>query len=136
MKKIILISVTVAILISFGVYIARKQSFGSAPAGMKTIVASSTVKAIVGPQAPTAIFSATVDCTSRVITTYANPIMLTFATSTDLDQTVKPTAIFGHYQAASTTVAYDSGLYGCDLWQAYGYTATDTISISEFKGFR
>ncbi len=119
-----------------GVLFNSYNARASAPSGMATLVASSTVKAIVGPQNATTLFSANVDCTSRIITTYANPIMLTFATSSALASTVEPTGVFGHLQAASTTIAYDSGIYGCGLWQAYGYSASTTISISEFKGFR
>lgn len=113
------------------------QVLGGAPMGAKTIVASSTKKtAQVGPQEIKTIFSAASDCISRIITTLGDgAIMLTFATSTDLDETVKPTGTFGHLQAASTTAAYDSGLYGCDVWQVYGFTST-TLTISEFKGFR
>jgi len=107
-----------------------------APSGTMTIVASSTKKIIVGPGNATTLFSVNSSCTSRKITTYANPIMLTFATSTDLDQTVEPTGSFGHLQAASTTVDYDSGTNGCGVWQAFGFGASTTISISEFEGFR
>lgn len=119
-----------------GVLFNSYNAKASSPAGMATLIASSTVKAIVGPSNAVTLFNFNVDCASRVITTYANPIMFTFATSSDLSSTVKPTGTFGHYQAASTTIAYDSGIYGCGLWQAYGFGASTTISISEFKGFR
>ena len=114
----------------------KNKPLGQAPSGMMTLVASSTVKITVGPGNATTLFSAKNSCASRKITTYANPIMITFATSTDLDQTVEPTGVFGHLQAASTTVDYDSGTNGCGLWQAFGFGASTTISVSEFEGFR
>ena len=134
--KIFIGILTLFCLLMGGVLFDSYNAKASSPAGMATLIASSTVKAIVGPSNAITLFSANVDCASRIITTYAQPIMLTFATSTDLDQVVMPTGSFGHYQAASTTIAYDSGLYGCGLWQAYGFEASTTISTSEFKGFR
>lgn len=137
MKNIITLAVIIGIVfIASLVLNSTREVMSSAPQGMMAIVASSTVKATVGPDAPTTLFNKDLSCANRMITTYANPILLTFATSTDLDQTVAPTATFGHLQAASTTVAYDAGLYGCGVWQAYGYNASTTITISEFKGFR
>jgi len=134
-KFIITISLLVVVFTFFSFY-ESKNVLSSAPSGGMALVASSTQKVTVGTEAPTTIFNAKYSCTNRVITTYANPIMLTFATSTDLISTVEPTATFGHLQSASTTMAYDSGLYGCGVWQVYGYTASTTISISEFEGWR
>lgn len=115
-------------------------SNASAPGGFRTIVSSSTVKATVGTTTTT-LFGVNSSCTNRVVTTYAQPILITFATSTDLDQTVQPTNVFGHIQPASTTKEYDAGLYGCGVMQAISYPASSgvpstTISISEFTGFR
>jgi hypothetical protein len=52
--------------------------------------------------------------------------MLTF--SDYANQT--PTGVFGHLQAASTTVVYDSGQFGCDRVKAYSFGAS-TITITE-----
>lgn len=43
-----------------------------------------------------------------------------------------PTGLYGHLQAASTTVAYDSGLYGCGLMKVYSF-ATQQITVSETR---
>ena len=117
-----------------------QKAESSAPNGMRTLISSSTVKATVGTTTIT-LFDANSACTSRVVTTYAQPILFTFATSTDLDQTVEPTLVFGHIQAASTTISYDAGIYGCGVMQAISYPASagvpsTTISITEFTGFR
>ncbi len=118
-----------------------QKAESSSPAGTRTLISSSTIAAIVGSTSPVTLFAVNSACTSRVISTVQSAIMLTFATSTDLDQTVQPTATFGHVQAASTTVSYDSGIYGCGVVQAFGFEASSatpstTISIAEFVGFR
>lgn len=69
---------------------------------------------------------ATSTCTSRVISTVASPIMLTF---TDAEGKT-PTGVFGHLQAASTTVAYDAEIYGCGAVKAYSFV-TSTITVTE-----
>lgn len=76
---------------------------------------------------PSLVF-ATSSCVARIITTVASPIMLTFS---DV-QGVVPSAILGHLQPASTTVAYDSGLYGCGAVRAYSFT-TATVTVSESR---
>lgn len=122
------------LVMSLWVMNSTQKASGAAPQGMRTLVASSTVKANVGTSTPVTIFSGS-SCAGRAITTVGEPIMFTIASSTDLDQTVVPTATFGHLQAASTTVMYDAGTWGCDVWQAFGYAST-TISVTEFGGFR
>ena len=101
-------------------------AFGSAPSGLMSIIATSS-NPVVGTTVLTLF--ATSSCNARIITTYANPVMLTF--SDYAGQT--PTATFGHLQSASTTVVYDSGIYGCGLVKAYGYTATTAITVSETR---
>lgn len=64
-------------------------------------------------------------CASRVITTYAD-ISLSF------DGDVTPTASVGHFQAGTSTVAYDSAIYGCGDISAIARSATTTISVSTF----
>ena len=68
------------------------------------------------------------NCFSRVITT-VEAAYIGFsdaATSTLVESR-------GHIQAASTTVTYDSGLYGCGVWllKSAG-VASNTINITEF----
>lgn len=73
---------------------------------------------------------ATSTCQSRIITTYANPVMLTFGDGPGTG--TGPTAIFGHLQAASTTVVYNADTYGCGAYRAYQF-GTAAITISEFR---
>lgn len=83
------------------------------------------------------ILSARTDnaCASRVVTvpgSMTGGINLIFADQTDGDissSTLSATA--GHYQAASTTEVYDSGLYGCGMMVARSWTS-GTITVSEF----
>jgi hypothetical protein len=44
-----------------------------------------------------------------------------------------PTGAFGHLQAASTTVVYDSGLYGCGAVKIYGFDANSVITVTETR---
>lgn len=62
---------------------------------------------------------ATSSCTGRVISTRESAIMLTFSDN----QGQVPTGLYGHVQAASTTVAYDAGTYGCGAFKAFSFTA-------------
>lgn len=85
---------------------------------------SSTIA--VGPQENKTLFTARQTCSSRVITTVAQPIMLSFNTN------ITATALAGHLQAASTTIVYKSDDFGCGAVSAYGHNASTTITTSEF----
>lgn len=71
---------------------------------------------------------ATSTCSARIVTTYASPVMITF--SDRIGQV--PTGTYGHLQAASTTVAYDGGLYGCGAMKMYGFVSS-AITVSESR---
>lgn len=86
-----------------------------------------TAQTSVGPSNSTTIFTANTVCASRLITTKAQPIMISF------DSATTPTGIVGHLQSASTTVSYDAGIYGCDTVKVYGYGASTTLTTSEFR---
>lgn len=64
-------------------------------------------------------------CASRVITTYVD-VSLSF------DNDFSPTATVGHHQAGTTTVEYDSAIYGCGDIDAIAKTATSTLSVTTF----
>lgn len=96
-----------------------------APSGLPASIAT-TSPAAVSTTAST-IF-ATSTCAARIISTTASPVMLTFSEN----QSVVPTALFGVLQAASTTVAYDSGQYGCGAVQVYAFVAGN-ITVSESR---
>lgn len=80
----------------------------------------------VGVYAVSTIATGIEPCASRVITTNER-LYLSF------DPNMTPTGQQrGMYQAASTTVAYDSALFGCGNITAIA-GATTTISVSTFK---
>lgn len=89
----------------------------------------------VGNQAVPAIrlFTTNTDCDARVISTTGSHIFISFGepiTPGNIASTTLANGV-GHIQGASTTVAYDSGLYGCGQWHAWA-PATTTITIAEF----
>lgn len=127
-KKLIAItavlSVFVIALIAFDFIRDTKTAGATAPSGLQATVATSTLYS-VGTTA--AKVFATSTCAARIVTTVEKPIMITFTDK----KGDSPTAIHGHYQAASTTIAYDGGLYGCDAWKIYGHDATSIITVTE-----
>jgi hypothetical protein len=123
-QRILIVLVVVVVLI---VLLGRPPVLGGAPSGLSSRVAT-TSAITVGTTAQT-VFATSTNCASRIITTAAQPIMLTlndYAGHT-------PTGSFGHLQAASTTVVYDSGLYGCGAVKIYGFTANTVITVTETR---
>lgn len=127
--KAIILALGIFIIALVGILTSQdKVVVGGAPAGLaSTMATSSTIS--VGPQAVTALYTSNTYCTSRVISTVAQPIMLSF----NAMSSTTVSGVSGHYQAASTTVSYDSGEYGCGLMSAYGFNASTTITKSEFN---
>jgi hypothetical protein len=121
-------------LFAFAFVQEAKIANASAPSGLSATVATTSLQD-VGPN----LYSSTTprvivianhpQCAARIITTGANPILLGF--NATFNGTTTPSGTSGVYQAASTTVAYDSGIYGCGQITAYGYTATTAITITE-----
>lgn len=101
-----------------------------------SVYQTSATTTTVGPQAvkATTIFAERTDgsCKSRIIGTKATPIVILFAdpVNGDLSSTTLNGAT-GFVQGASTTVAYESGIYGCGKWTGYA-SASTTITVSEF----
>lgn len=87
-----------------------KPAFGSAPSGLAATVGTSTQFTLLAGTAGTLV--ATSSCSSRVVSTQNSGILLTF------DDRYIPTLGVGFWQGASTSVAYDSGLYGCGQMKA------------------
>lgn len=85
------------------------------------VATSSTIQA--GPQLNQTLFAQNTSCAARIISTVASPVMLSFGITV-------PTALNGHLQAASTTVAYPGNQYGCGPITAYGF-ASSTITLTE-----
>lgn len=118
----IAVTAIVALLFLFG---SIRDAKASAPPGLRTTVATTSPAAVT---TSASVIFATSTCDSRIISTTASPIMLTFSEN----QNVVPSAIFGHLQAASTTVAYDSALYGCGAVQAYSFV-NGTVTLTEAR---
>lgn len=118
----------VAVLSLFAVLYSRNASASAIPGLAATVATSSNP--IVGTTAAL-VFATTTggNCSARIITTYQYPIMITFADK----PAGAPTATYGHLQPASTTVAYDSGLYGCNAVRVYGYTGSVAITVTETR---
>ena len=99
-----------------------------APPGLESTLATSTKFAVVQGTVLTLVSTSTT-CSSRVITAGTNPISLTFSNM----QGDRLTGFVGHWQAASTTVSYDGGIYGCGLIRVRGETGASFITISQFN---
>lgn len=102
-------------------------SFGSAPSGLNSSVSSST-RVTLSDATATFLFATSSQCASRAISTRGGAVVLTFS---DRFGNV-PGPVLGHVQAASTTVVYDSGLYGCDALRIYSFGA-QVVDITETR---
>lgn len=123
-NRIVTLGIIVA-MIALTAMLLTEKTFGSAPAGLPTSVASTTSQAV---STTARLLVATSTCDARIITSRAQPLMLTFSDYNG----ATPTAQFGHLQAASTTVTYDSGVYGCGAVKVYAY-GTDSITVTETR---
>lgn len=126
--NIVIITVSMFILAMFTVWYmsSTKMAIGSAPSGLPSTLATSTLLALASRTATTLI--ATSSCASRVVSTTNSSLMLTFSNYNG----ASPSEVFGHMQIASTTVVYDSGQYGCGLVKAFADTATN-ITVTETR---
>lgn len=110
---------------------------GSAPSGLPATQTYATTTT-VGPDGDidgtsVTIFSAVRNCSSRVVSTN-DIIWLSFATPANVGDIASSTIAseVGFAQAASTTVVYDSGLYGCGRVSGYAIAST-TLTVAEFN---
>lgn len=119
-------------------YFKAEEASGSAFTGSAAKQGFATTT-IVGPQAvkATTIFNDnTGGCTARVITTgdgtgVGIKLLTGDPGNGDLSSTTL-SGVNGIWQAGSTTVAYDSGIYGCGKWTARA-TASTTLTIVEYR---
>lgn len=132
MNKIILAGVIVIIgLVVYG-FKAEQPQLKGATSGLPSYLAIATTTA-VGPQEVKTIFSSNSICTSRVVGTAGQAVMLTFGDPVNGDvSSTTLTSMVGHWQGASTTVSYDAGIYGCGRWSAFGIAST-TITTTELR---
>lgn len=95
----------------------------SAPSGLPATQAIATTT-VIGPQNNVTVLSSD-NCSARIISTVGTPIQLLMADPTNGD--LSSTTLNGKnglVQAASTTVIYDSGVFGCG--KIIGYAAAST----------
>lgn len=124
-----------ALFVSFFITVSY-QADASVTPGLYATLATTSL-ADVGPNlfsstTPRAIVTRpTTNCASRVITTVGQPIMLGFGAA--YNGTTTPSGTSGVLQAASTTIVYDGGQFGCGQITAYGFGATTSITFSEFR---
>lgn len=114
------------VIVGYTVVTARKSfKAGEAQSGLQATVASTSAQVVGTTQR---LLVATSTCAARIISTRTQPMMLSFGDN----QGFVPTATTGILQAASTTVAYDSGLFGCGAMRVISGTVTsDTIVVTE-----
>lgn len=119
---------TCAAILSLLVLFALRNdhALGSAPSGLPATVATSTEDQAVTAATAELLFATSTGCTNRLIGTDNSAIKLTFSDK----EGARPTGEIGFPQAASTTVAYDSGLYGCGAIWVYSY-GTQGLTITE-----
>lgn len=115
-----------AIILCLSLLIGSQKVGASAPPGIAASIATSSNPTIAAVTS-TLLFS-TSTCATRVITTYASPVMLTFSDN----QGLTPSGIFGHLQPASTTVAYDATQYGCGAVKVFSFVA-QLLTVSESR---
>jgi len=113
-------------LIAFALILLTQKSFGSAPSGLPATVSTSSPYTVSIGTSVTLIATST--CAARIVSTGAGAVNLTFS---DISGQT-PSGTYGHWQAASTTVAYDSGQFGCGLVKAYGMS-TGILTITETR---
>lgn len=117
---VILIVLAMAVGFSF-----REPRVLSGAVGVPSVVATTSIIAV--SSSPILVF-ATSTCASRTVSTSGAGIMIGFS---DVQGFV-PSGSQGHWQGASTTVAYDSGQYGCGAVRIYSGTAQN-ITVSETR---
>ena len=97
----------------------------SAPNGLPATIATTSVSLV---NTTASLVIATSSCSARIISTATSSIMIGF---TD-NQGFVPSAMQGIYQAASTTVAYDSGQYGCGAVRVYSFQ-TQNLTVMDAR---
>lgn len=140
MSKTIKLSVGLIMLMCIALFAVLSQTpkevRGEAFTGTAANVRIATTTT-VGPQGAsvvkTQIFAGNTECKSRIITTDGtSAIRISFKdipTAGNIGSTTVGATV-GHLQLASTTVEYDSGIYGCGTWNAWAWAST-TLTLTE-----
>lgn len=129
MKYLISILATACLVLVLGFYLLPKAN-ASATNGLPATLRVATTT-VVGPQNKVTLFNSNSACTSRIVRTQGQGIILAFADPTNGDvASTTLSSVIGFIQAASTTIAYDSGIYGCGRVTAYAEAST-TLTTEE-----
>ena len=120
-----------ALVVMLALLVAKYEipgpAVGSAPPGIEASLASSSI-ITVSTTVVTEIFQTSIGCASRSISTAERPIrFVTGSTSPTQDGTI------GHFQAASSTISYDAGVWGCGNWNALSIGVGSVITRDEFR---
>lgn len=124
-----LLALLAAIALAIGGWATGDKLGGATPGTPSHIATTSLIT--LGPDEEWLIFSQTNTCSARIITTESSNIRLGFGTSTYAASTTVTNAT-GHLQPASTTVAYDSELYGCGYVVGQA-NATTSIRVTQLR---
>lgn len=127
----ILIALILTALIAIGFSAHSQKVSASAPPGIITTIATTSVAAVTATQI---LVFATSSCSTRIIsTTNIDGIRISFTDGVPGTlQGFQPTATQGFWQGASTTVAYDATQYGCGALRVFSGTP-QTITVSESR---
>mgnify|MGYP001620165213 CR=1 FL=1 len=131
----LLIGILIGLALIAGLLINLTQKgppkLGDAGSGLPAQLASTSVVSVGPSNNGVLLFPKSNFCSSRVISTKERALLLMFDNvATQASSTLN--SRFGHLQAASTTVNYDSGVYGCGTVYAFGFDATTSITTSEY----
>lgn len=121
-------------IVAILIVMQSQQVQGSAFTGSAAVQSVATTTT-VGPSNPAyTLFSKKPSCTGRTITTNSTAIRLLTGDpgNGDLASTTLNASNVGLIQAASTTVMYDGGTYGCGRWTAVAAAST-TITVVEYQ---
>lgn len=118
-------------LFALGVGLFFTQMPTADSAGLWPVHIQSATTTTVGTSAVTLFADDTTNsCKARVVTTNGTGVSISFDDVTGFGSTTI-SVTKGHWQPASTTVVYDSALYGCGLMSAIAAASTP-VTISSF----
>lgn len=135
MKKTLIAILLVIVAALGGGAVSTK--LGGTPGNLASDVATTSTVA-VGDRTVSVLFATSTNvgqCAGRTVSTQANAIIIQFSEGTrGPNATTSLLANQGHVQAASTTVNYDSSVYGCGAWRVISSgIGSTTLTITETK---
>lgn len=104
--------------------VVQEQAPTAGATNITPVRAATSSSLQLGPQQNKTLFALNQSCGSRIVATAGQGIMLAF------DGVSTPGASIGHWQPASTTVAYQANVFGCGPVTGYAGAST-TVTITE-----